>query len=78
MVAHLIHPVITEVEELIPDEVNLTLKSIADYEKDKLIEYVDLRRCIWMKFIKKFNLDKIYKAKFSTLLTMLCLAQGRM
>ncbi len=58
--------VVQEVENLIPDEeVTLNLKSIADYEKDKLIEYVDLEKMYLDEVYKKFNLDKIYKAKFN-------------
>jgi phosphomannomutase len=57
--------VVQEVEDLIPnDEISLNLKSIADYEKDKLIEYVDLEKMYLDEVYKKFKLDTIYNAKF--------------
>ena len=57
--------IIKAVEDLIPDSVDLDLKSIEEYEKQKLIENVDLEKMYLDQIYAHFNLDKINKAKFS-------------
>lgn len=57
--------IIQEVEDMIPEKVELNLKSVDDYEKENLLEYVNLEFDYVEHVKKNFDLEAINNSSFS-------------